>query len=131
MKPSEGTSSFKDMQGHPLAGYVQNVADMGGVTGTPTQNFEPDQPITRQEAAAIIWRVAHNALGAKAVPAKLCSKPAAWADEAVQFMVGSGMHGPEVTKDANGAADYRPADQLLRKEAAAIYARLIQQAFGF
>lgn len=131
MKPSEGTSSFKDMQGHPLAGYVQNVADMGGVTGTPTQNFEPDQPITRQEAAAIIWRVAHNALGAKAIPAKLSSKPAAWADEAVQFMVGSGMHGPEVTKDANGAADYRPADQLLRKEAAAIYAKLIQQAFGF
>lgn len=131
MKPSESASSFKDMQGHPLAGYVQNVADMGGVTGTPAQNFEPDQPITRQEAAAIIWRVAQNALGAKAVPSKLSSKPAAWADEAVQFMVGSGMHGPEVTTDANGAADYRPSDKLLRKEAAAIYARLIQQAFGF
>ncbi|OIB01124.1 serine hydrolase [Paenibacillus sp. LC231] len=131
MKPSESASSFKDMQGHPLAGYVQNVADMGGVTGTPAQNFEPDQPITRQEAAAIIWRVAQNTLGAKAVPAKLSSKPAAWADEAVQFMVGSGMHGPEVTTDANGAADYRPSDKLLRKEAAAIYARLIQQAFGF
>ncbi|MGV2788610.1 hypothetical protein GNF98_23665, partial [Clostridium perfringens] len=38
MKPSEGTNSFKDMQGHPLAGYVQNVADIGGVTGTPTMN---------------------------------------------------------------------------------------------
>ena len=41
------------------------------------------------------------------------------------------MHGPEVTTDANGAADYRPSDKLLRKEGAAIYARLIQQAFGF
>lgn len=131
MKPSESVSIFKDMQGHPLAGYVQNAADMGAVIGKTNQNFEPDQPITRQEAAVIIWRTAHHALGAKAVPSKLRTKPAAWADEAVQFMVGTGMHGPEVTKDANGAADYRPTDNLLRKEAAAIYAKLIQQAFGF
>ncbi|MBY0164225.1 serine hydrolase [Paenibacillus lautus] len=131
MKPSESVSIFKDMQGHPLAGYVQNAADMGAVNGKTNQSFEPDQPITRQEAAAIIWRTAHHALGAKAVPAKLHPKPAAWADEAVQFMVGTGLHGPEVTKDANGSADYRPTDNLLRKEAAAIYAKLIQQAFGF
>lgn len=130
MKPTETASPFKDMPGHPLAGHVQNVAGLGAVTGTPSQNFEPDRAILRQEAAAIIWRTAHNALGLTAVPAKLSTKPAAWADEAVQFMVGNGVHGPEVTKDASGAADYRPTDKLLRKEAAAIYTKLIQQVFG-
>ncbi|KOP68560.1 beta-lactamase [Bacillus sp. FJAT-18019] len=128
IKPNSNISSFNDLQGHPLAGYVQNVVDMGAVTGTASQNFEPDRPITRQEAAAIIWRTAHNMLGAEAVPAKLSSQPAVWADEAVQFMVGAGLHGPDVTIDANGAADYRPSDKLLRKEAAAIYAKLIQQS---
>ncbi|KKO55355.1 serine hydrolase [Paenibacillus sp. DMB20] len=130
MKPTETASPFKDMLGHPLAGHVQNVAGLGAVTGTPSQNFEPDRAILRQEAAAIIWRTAHNALGLTAVPAKLSTKPAGWADEAVQFMVGNGVHGPEVTKDASGAADYRPTDKLLRKEAAAIYTKLIQQVFG-
>ena len=70
IKPNSNISSFNDLQRHPLAGYVQNVVDMGAVTGTASQNFEPDRPITRQEAAAIIWRAAHNMLGAEAVPAK-------------------------------------------------------------
>ncbi|MCM3782401.1 beta-lactamase family protein [Neobacillus mesonae] len=130
LKPIVTASPFKDMEGHPFAGYVQNAAELGGIVGTPSQNFEPDRPISRQEAAAIIWRTAHNALGMTGVPAKLSVEPAAWADEAVQFMVGMGIHGPEVTKDENGSADYRPTEQLLRKEAAAIYAKLIQQIFG-
>lgn len=128
INPNSNTSSFNDLQGHPLAGHVQNVVDMGAITGMPSQNFEPDRPITRQEAAAIIWRAAHNMLGAEAVSAKLSSQPATWADEAVQFMVGAGLHGPDVTIDADGSADYRASDKLLRKEAAAIYARLVQQA---
>lgn len=128
IKPNSNIGSFHDLQGHPLAGHVQNVVDMGAVTGMPSQSFEPDRPITRQEAAVIIWRAAHNMLGAEAVPAKLSSQPADWADEAVQFMVGAGLHGPDVSLDANGAAEYRASDKLLRKEAAAIYARLIQQS---
>ncbi|MCR2805674.1 serine hydrolase [Paenibacillus soyae] len=130
-KPSESVSSFKDMQDHPLAGYVQNVANMGAIAGMPSGNFEPDRAITRQEAAVIIYRTARLSLGATAVPAELGVKPAVWADEAVQFMVGAGLHGSDVTVDANGAANYRPTDTLLRKEAAAIYSRLIQQIFGF
>lgn len=131
MKPSDHPSSFKDLLDHPLAGYVQNIADMGAITGMPSGHFEPDRSITRQEAAVIIYRTARLSLGAAAVPADLSVKPDAWADEAVQFMVGTGIYGPDVTPDASGAADYRPSDALLRKEAAAIYSRLIQQVFGF
>ncbi|GFN32174.1 serine hydrolase [Paenibacillus xylaniclasticus] len=126
MKLSNNPVVFADLQGHPQAALVQTITELGILNGTPGMMFEPDRAITRQEAASIIWRIAHDVLGAPALQAKLSTSPSPWANEAVQFVVAAGLYGPEVQVDASGAADYMPGNTLLRQEAAVLLAKLIE-----
>lgn len=125
MKLSTNPVLFEDLQGHPQAALIETVAELGLVTGMPGMKFEPDRAMTRQEAAAIIWRIAHYVLGAPPVEAKLSTAPAPWASEAVQFVVASGFYGPEVEQDASGAFDFMPRKPLLRQEAAMMLTKLL------
>ncbi|MBB3108617.1 CubicO group peptidase (beta-lactamase class C family) [Paenibacillus phyllosphaerae] len=130
LKPSQQPAVFADLEGHPAAAYVQTIVELGGLTGTPDQRFEPDRPITRQEAAAILWRVAHLALNAPPVEADLKTAPAPWALEGVQYVVGSKLYGPEVVIGADGAAEYNPQSPMLKQEAAALLAKFISKVLS-
>jgi len=55
--PTEGANMFPDIYGHWAAAEINAAARMGWVTGMPNGNFEPNRPITRAEAAALINRI--------------------------------------------------------------------------
>ncbi|USB33571.1 serine hydrolase [Paenibacillus sp. YPG26] len=130
LQASQTASAFADMKGRPDAAAVQAIAELGGITGTPEQRFEPDRAITRQEAAAIIARVARAALFFPQMSVNLKVKPAAWAQQDVELVVGMGLYGPETRPDAQGAVDYEPARPMLKQEAAAMLAQLLLKALS-
>ena len=55
--PTEGTNMFPDIADHWAAAEINAAARLGWVTGMPNGNFEPNRPITRAEAAALINRI--------------------------------------------------------------------------
>ncbi|MFC4103211.1 serine hydrolase [Paenibacillus xanthanilyticus] len=128
--PSKNPVAFPDVRDHSLAALVQTVYELGVLTGVPGQNFEPDRAITREEAAVVAYRLATGLIGAAPQTAKLATAPSKWANDAVQFVVAAGWHGPEVTKDASGAAEYRPGAAMSKQEAAALYGTLLRGILG-
>lgn len=56
-----GADRFPDIGSHWARELINLAAEKGWVQGTPTGLFEPDQPITRAEAAALINRVLERA----------------------------------------------------------------------
>ncbi|PZD93028.1 serine hydrolase [Paenibacillus sambharensis] len=128
-RPSPDPAVFQDAQGHPLERWIQTAAELGGLTGTKGRNFEPDRAITRQEAAAFLWRVASNEMGLAPVEANLVTEPAPWAKDAVHYIAAKGMYGPEIQLKGSGAVDFQPESIMTRQEAAAMYARFIQRLF--
>lgn len=130
LKASKPESVFADMKGRPEEGAVQAIVELGGILGTPGQRFDPDRAITRQEAAAIVARVARNALYFPQLPVNLSVKPAPWAQQDVELVVGMGLYGPETKPDARGAVDYEPERPMLKQEAAAMLAQLLLKALS-
>ncbi|GIP21719.1 beta-lactamase family protein [Paenibacillus sp. J22TS3] len=110
---------FTDLAGKPGAELIQSALDMGFVQGAGGGLFKPDQPITRQEAASIVWRML-TAMGIPPKPAKVSEEPAVWAKPAVEAVVAYRLYGPEVKRSADGAADYGAKRIMTRQEAAAL-----------
>ncbi|TDL55471.1 serine hydrolase [Paenibacillus dendritiformis] len=116
---SKNAALFKDIDALPEAGWIQSAVEYGFIAAPADQLFRPKEKITRQEAAAILFRVMLS-MGAKPVEGTTTGKTDAWADEAVKFIVGMKLYGPEVTLSAEGAADYKSRQAMTRQEAAAL-----------
>ncbi|MCQ4087719.1 beta-lactamase family protein [Saccharibacillus sp. JS10] len=128
---SEKTPKFKDIQNHPYAAAIQTAYEYGLVSGNDKGLFQPDRPITRQEAAVIIY----NSLGGLypdelLQPIKLSGHTDKWAVSAVKLMVTMGYHGPEVKKNSAGAADFLSKKVLTRAENAAINDMLLTSSLA-
>ncbi len=123
---SPGASAFKDTAGSPHEAAIGTAAAFGVAQGRPDGTFGPDEPIRREEAATIIWRLVKFAMNAAPEQADLMGPVAPWASEGVQFVVSRGLYGPEV-KEGKGKADYRPQAPLLRQEATAMIDKLQQK----
>lgn len=117
--PSKSQPAFRDTANRSDAGKITTAFDMGVVTGVDKGSFEPDRPITRQEAAAMASRLA-ILLGHPLEKAKLTGKTDSWAVDAVSNIVGYKFYGPEVTPSPDGSVDYRSKQVMTRKEAAAL-----------
>ncbi|OWA35688.1 penicillin-binding protein [Saccharibacillus sp. O16] len=118
---SKNEPKFKDVAGSPYAAAIQTAYEYGLITGNEKGMFQPDRPITRQEAAVIIY----NSNAALYPPelldgVKLTGKTDKWAVPAVKLLVMLGYHGPEVKFNAAGAADFQSKKVLTRAENAAI-----------
>ncbi|WP_245596035.1 serine hydrolase [Paenibacillus taiwanensis] len=124
IRKSDQTSSFADMQGHTYAKDIQTAAEFGLVTGTQTNQFSPDTPITRQEAAVVLWRLA-QLMGADPQEALLADATDHWAQTAVKYAVASQLYGPDVKPRADGTIDYGSKRSLVRKEAAAMISMML------
>ncbi|MCG7407198.1 serine hydrolase [Paenibacillus sp. ACRRX] len=124
IRKSDNTSSFADIKGHKYAKDIQTAVEFGLVTGTHTNQFSPDTPITRQEAAVVIWRLV-QLMGADPLDAKLVGETDKWALTAVKYAVASQIYGPEVSPRADGSVDYGSKRNLERKEAAALISLLL------
>ncbi|MDQ0062610.1 serine hydrolase [Paenibacillus harenae] len=129
LKGSETTElAFSDLDGHPSASFIQTAYELGMVKGTGTGKFQPERVISRQEAAAILWRMYSLQYSPQLFEnVKLAGKTDAWAIPAVQMMIALGIHGPEVQRNADGAADFGSKNILNKQELAAILFALLTQ----
>ncbi|WP_019423437.1 serine hydrolase [Paenibacillus sp. OSY-SE] len=119
LKRSANPPAFSDTIGHAAAQDIQTAVDWGVLTAAADKRFEPDRPITRQEAAALIWRIA-SLLGVPKQDAKVSGDTGSWALPAVKYIVAGKKHGPEVTPKPDGSVDYNSTHAMLRQEAAAL-----------
>ncbi|WP_372629453.1 serine hydrolase [Cohnella sp.] len=126
-QPSTQTSSFADMQGSPYAGDIQTALELGVVRGIAGGSFGPDLPLTREQAATFVWRLARAGLGATPVRAELQGTVSSWASDGVQYVVSRQLYGPDVSASEEGPVDYRPKDKMLNQEAAALVYALIMK----
>lgn len=126
LPPSANPSAFSDAAGHGMEPEIQAAAEMGLIAGLPDGRFAPDQALTRQEAAFILYRLMQLQGAGVAPAARFEEKPADWAADAVNMMIVAGLYGPEVTTGADGSWQYRPRDAMLRQEAAALLAKLVE-----
>ncbi len=121
---SQYTSSpFTDLtDGAYYVGYVAWAAENGIVKGTTDTTFEPDAPVTREQAAALIARYLDY-----------CQAQLPLRDDATQFLDTDQMEDyalphiehMRVTGLMEGDPDgrFRPKDHLIRSEAAALMLR--------
>jgi len=126
LPPSSAATLFSDMKDHPLSQEVQAAAELGLTNGLPNGYFMPDQGMTRQEAAVIIYRLMQLQGVGQVPPVPLKEQPSPWASDAVNMMITAGFIGPEITVDEDGLWNYKPHDKLLRKEAAAMLDKIVQ-----
>ncbi|TVX89611.1 serine hydrolase [Paenibacillus agilis] len=119
---SPNKSIFKDIKFHSYEKEIQTAVDLDLINLNYYKNgqFKPDQVITRQEAADIIWRLYRM----PKVEVKLSGKTDKWAQEAVSFVVARGFFGPEVKPDKTGAFNYLSTKPLLTQEAAALFYKI-------
>lgn len=125
--PAEHFAS-PDIALHPIGHVLQLAYEIGIVSGDEDGLFRPSEPITRQEAAVMVWNI-YSQLYPDELFAdiELSGETADWAVPAVKMMVALGYHGPEVSVDEDGAANYRSEQLMTRQEAAAFFYQLLFQ----
>lgn len=128
LEPSKVPVMFADAAQHPKAALLQTALESGIVQGTAPGIFEPDKPVTRQEAAVMLWNLMKT-FGTQPGEAILADETDEWAREAVQGLVANRMFGPEVIVSANGSVQFRSKDVLLRQEAAALLYFMLRQIY--
>ncbi|MBH5320358.1 serine hydrolase [Paenibacillus sp. GSMTC-2017] len=130
-KPITTATTFVDTEGHRYSNEIHQLATLGIILGSSAQRFSPDQLITREEAAVMIYRLMQS-FGASAIEVELSGETSPWAEEAAQFLVATGMAGPTILPK-EGGADFRSKEQLLHKESAFMLsnvARVLAMALG-
>ena len=118
--------AFTDIEGHPLAPYIQEAAELGLVSGDGKGRFEPDRPATRQEAAVIVYNAYKSLLPETIFTlVQVEGNTASWAKPAARMLAGLGLHGPEVIVSESGVPIYDGAETLKRQEEAALLYKLL------
>ncbi|MET3507320.1 serine hydrolase [Halalkalibacter oceani] len=112
--------AFNDIAGHPSAAYIQMAFELGLINGDGQGNFRPDEAITRQEAAVMLWRSYREQFPDQLfTDIVVTGEVSEWALPAIKMMVAFGYHGPEVVVGDSGA-DYLATKPLTNEEEAAI-----------
>jgi CubicO group peptidase (beta-lactamase class C family) len=111
---------FKDIENSPYRKDIQAALEAGMLNGTGNGLFEPDRPILREEAAAIVFRLLTvTGIRMPNSTAVLAPGTSEWAVDAVSSAVIWKLHGPEVTELA-GIFDYGSQRALNKQELAAL-----------
>ncbi|QIC07792.1 serine hydrolase [Brevibacillus sp. 7WMA2] len=125
--PSKKPPMFKDLPGNEYAGEIQSALDYGLVEKPNHQRIEPNRPITREEAAILVWRVANKKQVPPSAKVSLSGKTDSWAMDGVNYVVSKGLYGPEVKPNSRGEIDYKSKQPMLRQEAAALISLFAQR----
>lgn len=122
---ASGTMCYEDVaEGQWYTEAVRWGASTGIVKGYDTGGFGPDDPITREQMAAFLYRYA-NALATSGTLGNFTdSKPSAWAEDAVKWAVEQGI----LTGKGNAILD--PQGKATRAETAAMLQRFAAQKEG-
>ncbi|MEK0316487.1 carbohydrate binding domain-containing protein [Cohnella sp. 56] len=112
----EGKASFQDIKGHWAEAAIAELAHAGVLKGYENGTFRPDQPVTRAEWIAQLWRVMGWKSGSGSAKFKDV-KQGAWYADAVNAAAQAGI--------AEGFADgsFRPDRAVTREEAAVLLER--------
>ncbi|MDO3409394.1 beta-lactamase family protein [Saccharibacillus sp. CPCC 101409] len=121
LAPSKKPSRFDDTESDPNTAWIELLAELGAFGDSPGGSFRPQDPITREEAAQIVYLLVDEEVPADI---ELTEQPSEAAREAVEFMIQSQFYGPEVTRSESGRYDYRPFDPLLRQEMALMIVKM-------
>ncbi|WP_127531658.1 serine hydrolase [Paenibacillus kobensis] len=127
--PSVQKPVFSDIAGSPYKQEIQAAYEFGVIKGSGSGKFEPLKPITRAEAAAVVWNLASAYLHAAPLEARIEGRIAPWAAEGVRYVVAKGLYGLDVTRSEDGAVQYRPNDPMLREEAAALLSKFADRLY--
>jgi len=117
---SSNPTSFKDIDNSPYRKDIQAAVEAGMLNGTGSGLFEPDRPILREEAAAIVFRLLTvTGIRMPDSTALLAPGTSKWATDAVSSAVIWKLYGPEV-KESNGRFDFGSQRALNKQELAAL-----------
>lgn len=112
---------FGDAQGHWAQNDIAYAASQGWVTGTAAGRFDPDDVLTRAQAAAILTRALLPGETAAAGASGFADVPAGhWASEAIALAKQAGI------VDGVGGGRFRPDAPVSRAEMAAMLARALK-----
>lgn len=119
-----GNAPFEDVAVNDwFCGYVSAAKQLGIVTGDDTNCFRPQDKITREDLAVLIFRFAQHAGHVFDGAAEFSDEAeiSEYAREAVGKMAGAGII------NGVGGGVFAPTDSATRAQTAAIIYRLIQQ----
>lgn len=121
---------FSDIQGHWAASYIDYLSLTGITGGFADGTFRPDQTISRQQFAAMLFR----SLGLNAADYEGVALPYADADRiegyalpAARALYALGIMGGT---ERNGALYFDPTGALTRAQAAALFGRSMEKGFA-
>ncbi len=125
---SSNSPVFKDIANSPYRGDIQASVEAGLLQGAADEAFEPDRPIRREEAAAIVFRLlAGTGIRVPDATAALAPGTSAWAVDAVSSAVTWKLYGPEVAS-SDGMFDYGSQRALRKQEMAALFFTMLLPA---
>lgn len=127
--PSRQKPVFSDLEGSAYTKEIQAAYEFGLIQGDETDRFHPQELLTRQEAAAVVWRMAFRYLHAEPQEAVLSGETDSWAEEGVRFVVGKQLFGPETVEGANASYNYDSKQPMTREEAAALLSLFADRLF--
>ena len=120
--PAAGVAGFGDVgKDRYFTEPVQWMVDNEITTGTSATCFSPDDPVTRGQAAAFLWRMEDEPAGA---PHPFVDVAADWQTDAVSWMYAEGI------TTGTSATTYSPDDDLTRGQLAALLHRLAGEPEG-
>ncbi|SDP05262.1 Transglutaminase-like superfamily protein [Paenibacillus sp. yr247] len=129
LKDDGSSVPFQDIQSHWAAPYVRAAYQAGIIDGTSVSTFTPEQPVKREEAAAMVWRLAQSKGIAAPAALKFQDSPDAWAIPAVSGVLAKGWYDVDASKSGESWS-YRPRDNMTRQEMAALLAHSMKDLPG-
>ena len=129
VSPSKSKPAFIDISDSAFAKEIQAAYEFGVIQKPENGKFHPQELLTRQEAATIIWRMAVEHLGATPKKVSLRDHTASWALDGVQFVIAKQLYGPEIVKGKDGTFNYRSKQPMLKQEAAAMLSKFADNLF--
>jgi S-layer homology domain len=113
-RPAAVAHSFVDISASWQDDAVSWMAATGVTTGTSAVTYSPDDPLTRGQLAALLWRLADNP---SAVPHSFGDVTAPWQQGAVSWMAASGI------TTGTSAVTFSPDAPVTRGQLAAFFWR--------
>ena len=121
---SANDAGFADVSNEWYATAVNRAANVGVVNGYEDGTFKPNQPITREQLAAILMNYAAykgEDVSARADLSSYTDQPSTWAQEAISWSVAEGLL-TGVTADT-----LQPQGAATRAQVAAILQRFLSE----
>lgn len=104
--------SFTDIRGHWSESYIKAAYAAEMIAGKSATTFAPDAPVTREEAAQMVWNYLSKQ-GISTQTVAVSGKADAWAQTAVANVLGRKLYGPTAYSDWTVAMNRQEAAALI------------------